>query len=264
MSKLLNLVQNEFQKMFARKKIWVFFGLLLIITLIAGGALGHLKNNPDFEEASIQQLTGQTFPLAMFEGLDDLLAIFVILLIADLITEEYVNGTLKVSLLRPVSRTQLLIAKVVVLAIVMAMLLIFTMIVSYIAGIIFLGWGDQMILEDQTLTTTQGVLTVVKGYLSMILPVTALGLVTMLISLHLNSVGSTIGIGLAIYFISEIAGQLSQTLRPFLLTTYFRYYLIVINGNWKQILNGLAAFLIYGGGCYLLSLITFKRKDLLH
>ena len=76
--------------------------------------------------SSLGRFNGQSFPLTLFGGvMSTILPIFVVILIANMVTDEYTDGSLKLPLLRQVSRNELLIGKLVSLTVVMILMMLF-------------------------------------------------------------------------------------------------------------------------------------------
>lgn len=108
---MLSLVKNELIKLFAGKKIYVFMlAIVLANSLIGVESLVGAIDIP---------VNGQNVPILMLPTIVNiLLPLFVIVLVAGMITDEYANGTLKLSLIHPVSRTSLLTAKLLALGVI--------------------------------------------------------------------------------------------------------------------------------------------------
>jgi hypothetical protein len=143
-------------------------------------------------------------------------------------------------------------------------LLLFSMIISYITGTVFFGWGSRFLLMGKTYSMGMGILLTTAAYLLTSLPVMAMALVVLLVSLYLNGSGAVIGLGMGFFFAQTIASQLSPKIAPYLIFTYNDFWSLLFSAQWRKVGYGLLVFAIYGGVSYILSLRTFKQKDLLH
>lgn len=265
MVRLLNLIHNELIKIFARKKIYVFMVIILFFNGIFGvSSLMAKRNMPAQIANDVVNFNGQVFPVTSLDGLSTILAIFLIILIADMLTEEYIGGTLKLPLLRPVTRGQLLAGKTLALFLVTVLLFLFTMLSGYLIGILSLGWGNKFVMAHTTLSSLKGILTTLMVYGLTLLPIFAFGVAVLALSLFLTSSGSVIGLAIGMLFAGSIISQVSRTLSPFIITTYFKPYHDLINGNWAAINAGLLAFVVYTAVFYLASHWYFTRKNLLY
>ncbi|MEC9488219.1 MAG: ABC transporter permease [Halanaerobium sp.] len=253
---MANLIENELIKLFAKKKLYIFLGIIFAMILIPGLVF-------KFSEVA-KPVSGQQFPLEILNSnVELLLPIFLAILVADLITEEYRDGTLKLFLVHPVSRSKLLHAKLITILIAVVILMAFSLVASYAMGTILFGWGQGLQFGDANYQGFQGILVTAGAHLFSILPLMACALVLLVIALNLTSGGAVVGISIGLIMGLTVLGQISLAARPYLLTTYFRYYLLFLNQpGWKELLQGVAAVLLYGGISYILSLRFFQHKDL--
>jgi len=257
---MLNVLKNELIKLFARRKIYVFLSILLIVSLAVLASSLITRNLNSF----IKEY-GQTFPLTLFDSTASIIIpIFIIILIADLVTEEYVDGSLKLSLLRPVSRRKLLLGKMGALVIGIMVLLLFLLILGYAIGILIFGWGDQFLIKGRTLTTGEGLLFTLKVYMLSLLPYASFGALILLFAVFMSNTGSVVGIGIGILLISLLTGQVFPELSAYLISSYFNTLdLLTSDMGAPEIICGLSLVAIYGILFYALSSWGFSKKDLL-
>lgn len=99
---MINLIKNEIYKIIKQKKLYIFSCIsILAIILQYMGFLMVKQNNSSFE------IKLQLLPLMMISSLGMIIVIYISVLMADIITDEYRNGTLKLSLIRPITRFEL-------------------------------------------------------------------------------------------------------------------------------------------------------------
>lgn len=123
------IIKNEFFKLSKQKKPFVF--ALLVILFIGIGAFAVSKNvsNPVANEI-FKMLTS---------GMSQLIIIFGILTVAECITEDCKNGTIKMTTVQPVSRTTVFLGKFAYVAITIVLMYLFVEIVAFIVTSIFIG-----------------------------------------------------------------------------------------------------------------------------
>jgi len=254
---MINILKNELFKLFVQKKIYIFMGLMFIMTLISALVF-------KFAEIDII-ISAQSFPLeALKMNIDMLLPIFITILIADMITDEYRAGTLKLPLIHPVSRKKLLNAKILTLIIASIILLLFLLIISYILGVIMFEWGAGFTFNEITYSNVQGIWMTICSYFISVLPILAYGLIIILISLILTSSGAVVGIAIGILFAFSILIQVSEILRPYLLTYYFSFFAMLLkNPLSMEIILGLFVIGVYSTIAYIASVRLFIKKDIL-
>lgn len=224
-----------------------------------------------------QNINGQTYPLHMLQGIDIITIIFIISLLADIVTDEYKNGTIKLSLLRPVSRTKLLISKLVCLLFGLFFLYIFTMVISYVLGSFFWGFGDQfefsgirytplgeMVNYTCSFSSFEGILFTICSYLLSLIPYFIFGILVLFISLFFSSMGATICISLGVWLSMTLISQQIIQVRPYMLSSYFTFYLeFASNINIMQVILGFSIMFFYCIAFFLGGLLVFRKKDIL-
>ncbi|SDK29422.1 ABC-2 type transport system permease protein [Sediminibacillus albus] len=174
----MNLVYNEQVKLYARKSTWIMFVILAVIILgiaILGKTVGDLGNE-EYGEDWRQQLEQENAELT--EGMDEeqiaydqvvkennyylendikpqnydvwqsvidnsmlsaLLSLFTIIVAAGIVAHEFRWGTIKLLLIRPVSRTKILFSKYVSVLLFALTSLVFLLLFSWLTGAVFFG-----------------------------------------------------------------------------------------------------------------------------
>jgi ABC-2 type transport system permease protein len=277
---MISLIKNEIYKIFKQKKLYIFAAVIAALTILqyVSYLVTHqiAEKNPDIK-AAFANMNGQTMPLTMLGGLSTILVIFITILLSDIMTDEYKTGTLKLSLIRPVSRIKLLISKMFSVLIGSAVLLLFTMIISYIFGVIFFGWGDKFVFQgikyslngdmsNYTVTygVFKGILFTLFSYFIALVPYMAFGMVALFFATIFSNMGATIGTMLGIWVVLDIVRSALKAARPYVINTYFTYYMDFANNiNWGNVLAEFGVILAYGIVFFAASAIIFRKKDIL-
>lgn len=108
MNSFIAAIKNENQKLFSRKRTYVFLGISAVIPLITLIFLLYFQN-----VQGIRITESMRFPsliLSFFTGL--LLPLFISMNVIEAFTGEVGEGSLKASLLRPVTRFKIFMAKI--------------------------------------------------------------------------------------------------------------------------------------------------------
>ncbi len=257
------LIKNEIIKLVRQKKLYVFLGIILLITL----ALLFVGSTIE-EETGVVAAGGQAFPLGLLEGMVSLLPLLLLFLVSDMIAGEYSSGTLKLSLLYPVSRDKLLASKMVSILIVTSLLLTFTLMAGYIVGLFSGGWTEGFIFAGQEYTAGTGVLMTLQSYLISILPLYAIGMLYLFLSLLVNNGTAALGLSLVTFFTMTAVSDFVELLRPYLPTSYLQLFQFILLRKEDAGLSELAVsgFVVLLVGIALLaaaSFYLFRRKDLL-
>jgi ABC-2 type transport system permease protein len=130
LSSLLRLVVNEQQKIYARLRTWIMLAIL-VLSVISLGALMKFVIN-----AGIGHVL--TF-MDMAVSLSSLVFIFTIILAGDIVASEFSWGTIKLLLIRPASRSKILLSKYVSVLLFLVVQLVLVLVFSYFTGLLFFG-----------------------------------------------------------------------------------------------------------------------------
>ena len=99
---MYRLIKNEMTKMFSRKSTWVM--ILIVIALTAASPVIALQLTPDVKPSLWEQVQENS-------SLISILAIFVSAAAATIVASEFSQGTIKLLLIRPLSRSRVLLSK---------------------------------------------------------------------------------------------------------------------------------------------------------
>ena len=253
---LYRLIKNEFYKMLKMKKLYIFMMIITVMTIIPvlaskfGGAEIVMKVN--------------TFPLENLSlSAEMIIPIFIVILAAEMMTNEYNNGTFKLSLINSAKRSEVLISKLLVMITFIFGILMFTLMISYISGSIFFDWGVPFEINGHVLSEVNGILYTFGMYLLSIIPLTAFSVLVFYISLNLNSPGSVVGINIGLIFLLSLIRQLSASISPIIISNYFNTGLILNSANiLNEIIFLITISLIYLTIFYSLSWVNLKNKDI--
>lgn len=254
---MIPLIKNEWHKLFSGKIFLAFLGVVLflyvlpIVETILG--LNHRVS-----------LSGQTLSFSVLGPLaTNILPLFIIISMSQMLVEEYVNGTLTLTLIQPVSRAKILTAKLLSLILPLFIFLFFSLLSGYLIGTLFFGWGEQFLIQGRAFSPAAGIGITLGSYLLTLIPLLAFVSFVMLLSLQFNSSGVAVGILLGILVGMSVAGQLFPTLQPYLLVFQISYFgTLFLNPQWDLIGRALLVVLAYGMGSYLLSIYLFKKRDI--
>ncbi len=251
---MYGLMKNEIIKAFARKKLWFF----LIVQFLFGVVPLILRIFTD---------AGQTYPLFL-HGLTIswIIPIYIAILTADMIAEEYDNGTLVLSLVHPVTRGELLAAKVLSLFALTVFILIVTMAIGYAAGTAALGWGSRFLHRGIEYTSARGTYLTIFTYLCSAVPLFAFGLLVTFLAFLLGSSGAVVGISIGTMLLSTALGYLVPEAAPYLVTNHFGSFSqsLLFSRNLPEAELGLKVMAVYGILSYVCSYALFRSRDLVN
>ncbi len=202
------------------------------------------------------RVVGSTeFPLVVLSMFSyTILPLFATFVAIDMFNGEFSSNTMKITLTRPVSRFGVFSAKVLNLAVFIAVNLLFVMILSLLAGFIF----------NPSSASLTGIVRVVLSYVTTFFPVFVFGLLVVLLSNILRG-------GLAVFFLSIIIfigfnflGIVFSNFSSFFITSMFDWYTLWIS----ETVNGFKIFrqILIMSGCGIMLFTAgyylFDRKDI--
>lgn len=255
------LIRNELFKLFRMKKTYVFFMILFVMTVVPVYYFLHPESGV---MTIVEGANAQALPLVLLASLAQFLGIFMAIYVAEILTDEYKNGTLKLSMMHSAGRIRLLYSKVAAVMAFNAIMLAFSLLITYIVGIIAFGWGENFIFNGATYSTGEGLWMTLSAYAVSLIPYMGFGMMAVFISIcaenMTNALVITIGIFMSGQYLNAIPvlRNCSVVVQMYLLHENFvKTYDIV------QAFTGIAVSLAHIIVFYLLSLYVFKKKDIL-
>lgn len=274
------LIQNELVKIFSKWRSYI--GFLAIGVLIPLVLWGISKTGPAFERDVARSLSGGL--MVVGSVLNGFLATYLImnflwvhipflitLVAGDVIAGEGTSGTFRIYLTRPVSRTRIVIAKLIATFLYTVLLIGFFALMSLGLGALWLGTGDLAVFHQGVLVLPEQMVWGRFG-LAFLFATGAMCVVAalcfMFSSMVSNAIGPIIGamsviiIGLAV---STIPIDWFTNIRPYIFTTYFDIWQQVFYDPvpWDQIGRSLSVLALYAAGFIGISYVIFVRKDIL-
>jgi ABC-2 type transport system permease protein len=250
------MILVELQKLVRRPRTWVSIGLLCSLPAVVAVFLtvSHIAPKPGGATAFLSAVlaNGALYPAA---ALAIVLPIFLPVAVAivggDAIAGEANGGTLRYLLLRPVSRTRLLVAKLVSLTVYTGLAVLAVAATSYVVGVsLFTSQPSAVVsVSGTTMTTTQLAFRIVAamGYIGV--SMLGVGAIALFLSTFTDSgLAATLG-ALAALITSQVLVALDAAgaVRPYLPTRYWLAWIDLFRDPilWRDIDRGLALQALY-------------------
>lgn len=179
---MISIIQNELIKFKTSKKLYVTLIIAAIISIT------RIKFLDKLEGVNIDG----TMALESFMwGITVVILYWIIVLIGEEITDEFKNGTMKLSLVNPITRTQYFIAKIIYMTLITLALIILYFSFSMIYSLVVYG---QIGINDIVNLFGRNILIVV--------PVISFGVVISIVAMFVNSGSNLVvsGIGILMFF----------------------------------------------------------------
>jgi len=266
------MIRTELVKTLRRPRTWVTILLLnalptLVAVLLALTDLGPRPGSgPAFLSAVLAD--GTLFPLAALAIILPLfLPVAVAVVAGDSVAGEAQQGTLRYLLVRPVTRTRLLVAKLVAVIAFVLLAVVVVAAVAYVVGSLLL--GDQALaasVSGTVLTPAQvAVRTLLAiGYIT--LSMLGVAAIALLLSTMTDSpLAAALG-ALALLIASSLLLTLdaAQTLQPYLPTRYWLAFVDLFRDPifWRDIVRGIGLQAVYVGVFLGAAWANFTTKDI--
>lgn len=233
-----SIIKNEF---ITNKKWSLILANILILasTAITYFAITKISKDVFLNESEIM--------LMFFKSTISIIPPFIIILISKIITEEFNNGGMKIYLINPISRTEVLIGKLVFICINVLITIATQIIMSIIATSILTQIPELGLISD-----------VIYKYLVTLIPIVGLISILFIPGLLIKSSRHTISFGIFIIVVFDILCSYFTKLNPYIIT-YILKNIIDMNSN---IVNNSIISLVYLLVGMVVSSYIFKNKEI--
>ncbi|OGU30955.1 MAG: hypothetical protein A2X67_02600 [Ignavibacteria bacterium GWA2_55_11] len=274
------LVWSEIVKTFLKKRTYLGFLIVLLVIPIVEWAFK--VEGGRFLRAATRNLAADFLVLGnLFNGwfvsyqVMNVLWIHVPLLITfvagDMLAGEATAGTYRLILIRPVSRTRILVAKYMTTVLYVVLFVAFLGVVSVGLAIVLLGTGDLLIFSRGILVLPEADVAwrFILAYILAVAPMMTIASIAFFTSSFVeNAIGpivATMGIVIVLTIITVLPVEAFNTSRTYL----FTYHLIVWQKAfldpipWSEIVVSLTNLAVYSCAAVTGTWFVFTRKDIL-
>lgn len=275
-----NLVETELYKIFRKGRSYIGFGAIAFIVIVIQIAL--FVDGESYLELGTQSLKDAfTFQGNLLNGYLSVFIIltslwvhipFLIALVAgDLIAGEAAAGTLRMLLIRPISRTQIICAKFLAILIYVLAIVVFMAAISLCTGLLIFGEGDLFVMKDILYIFESNdalwriLASFVFSFLSMSTVATLAFMLSAIVDSSLGPIIMTMSIIIVFMIVSSIDLSIFRAVKPFMFTTYMGAWRAFFSDpvEWQKIYTAAIAltshiFIFLG-----FTIWHFKRKDIL-
>lgn len=241
---------NEIVKLVKKKKMLAAGIFSILAVMIGQVAVTSIKHG-----LGLRVVGSTEFPLVVLSLISyTILPLFATFVAIDMFNGEFTANTMKLTLLRPVSRFSVFCAKVANLALFIAANLALVMVLSLLAGFLF----------NMTSVSFIGILRVFLSYGATFLPVFVFTLLVVCLA-------NVIRGGLAVFFLSVLVfialwvmGTLFSTYSSFFITSMFDWYTLWISDSLNVFKIVRQTLVLSGCGIMLFTaaFYCFDRKEL--
>jgi ABC-2 type transport system permease protein len=242
-------VLNESEKLWAQRKTKLFLSLSVFVPVTCALILYVLESN-----TGIMVTAGANFSLLMLQVFTfAVLPLFLFMAAADLFSGEAADRSLKLGLVRPITRHKVFASKVLAIGLYVVFYLVVLWHVSFLV-LLFLNNGN-VIVE---------VLTDSIAYVAAVIPMLSIGILAVFIAQWFKSSTGALTTCVIIYAIAQGLPFVLPTTAVWSVFSYTNWHMLWVNGAvpFGQLINGLLFLTSYGIIAYTLGLYLFQRKQL--
>ncbi|GFN29840.1 ABC transporter permease [Paenibacillus xylaniclasticus] len=208
MGSFIDLLRNENMKIYSRPRTWIMMGIMLVLMLASDIIAVSVGGNPDsmWEAFYMQAMLGFS-----------IVVIYAVIIAADSVAGEFSAGTIKLLMIRPWSRSKILLSKYIALIGFALFFFVALFVWNYVLDGIFFGFSSgtvkEMIGEESTKSIWNYMLSLFG--LQFVSTVMTTITISFLLSTVFRSGGLAIGLSLLLMFMSgTLYGVMSMVDKP--------------------------------------------------
>lgn len=133
----ISLMRNEWMKSYYRNKFIVFASIVFGLLLLGAGATLFFENSDLGGTSPLGAIKSLDFAVSAVDALFVFVLVFSTVMVISGVVTEYRSGTMKQLLIRPISRTQILLSKWLTVLLASFLILVALSLLSLILGAIF-------------------------------------------------------------------------------------------------------------------------------
>ncbi len=274
------LIQIELYKTFRKWRTYIgFIAFTLLIPIIeyavyAGGhyylrsMMRSLQDNFLFVG---NLLNGWFVSFIIMQAMYIHVPFFITLVAGDLLAGEGSAGTYRVMLSRPISREQVIISKYITGLIYTFIFIVFFASLSLFLGFALLGSGELLVIGEKIIifaaddVAWRFLLAYSSAFLGMSVVVSLALLFSSFVNNAIGPIIGTMAVIVIFFIFVELPFEIFEDISPYLFTKYMPLWLNFFDDpiNWKEVETSAIVLTAHSAVLFLITLFTFKRKDIL-
>lgn len=278
---MLTLISIEFYKVFKKWRTYIgFIAIGTLVPLIHVAMLVEGSRTLNFMTQNIQQsfvfvgnlLNGYFVSYLTLSSLAVHIPFLITLVAGDLLAGEATQGTYRLLVTRPVSRTQIIVSKFITGILYTNMLIIWLALMSLVLGIILFGVGELIVFRGDTIVIFRQSDVLWRfmmgyGFAALGMSVVA-SLAFFFSSLVENAIGpiiTTMAVIIVFLVISALQIDFFEDLRPYLFTNYIMNWRLFFDEplDTGEIFKSFGVLSVHIIVFFTAALMIFRRKDIL-
>ncbi len=262
MIKLLKALKNEMLKIFKSKKLYIVLVILFLYQLLMAYGTSQLAK----EEIMFGFISGLSFPLFFLsESISSLILLFCIVLISGAISDENNEGTLKLSLIRPITRNEFFTAKIISSFLLILFMLTITFFTALLSGVLFLGLeGNFYYSIGQEFSKNEGLIKTIFYYIFSLFPLAGFSMIIIFFSNIFKKTSLTITSSIGVLFLFQIISVILEKSKIFIITNHLDISKYIFQEIDKDFYSSFFVILGYIIIFSAINFVYFNKKDILN
>ncbi len=278
---MLTLIRIELFKILSRPRSYIgFVAITVIVSLIQLALYADGKNYWDFLIQSLDEsfkidglsFNGNMVCFIVLQTLIIQMPLLVALVSGDSISGEAAAGTLRSLLTRPVSRSKILLSKIIACEIYTFLLILWLGVLAWWGSLLYFGAGDLVVLKSESLTVIRSADTswrFIAAFGIAFLSLSVVVAVSMLLSAFTENSISPIIITMSTILIFTIIGtfdtSLFNAIKPYLFTTHMIIWRNMFDRPlpMEQMKESVEILVLHLVVLYGVTFVYFTKKDIL-
>lgn len=239
---MIDLVRIELYKIFRKWRTYIgFITIAIIVSIIEIAMLVEGENYLKFLTQNLQNifvfegnfLNGYLMSFLVLGALAIHIPFLITLVAGDLLAGEATSGTYRMLITRPITRNQLLTAKLIAATIYTNLMVLFLGVMSLGLGVILFGTGELIVIKDMLIIFAKDDIlwrfAIAYGIaaLSMMVVTSMAFFFSSMVENAIGPIVSTMAVIIVFYILSAINIEVLQDLKPYMFTTYMQSWNII-------------------------------------
>ena len=258
MKKIRALLAFEGRRMLTSKSTLIYV-IIYFISYIISVIFFQLYGS---DGSVLTEASAQSFPIQHLQAGILFTGTFIAIYVAQITRQERTQGTIKLILLRPVSRLQYYISRILSIAFFSMLLTLIQIAVGYLVGMLFFGWHGTLVFGGMVTSGLTGVgITFLSG-IAFAFAYFAFGMLMMLLSGFLPRLIDCAAAGIVILLIGQYA-EVLPSLRQYVLVhqmLFFHQDIFEMSAVYN--LRSATVILAYCLACSFAGYYVFRHEDL--
>ena len=257
MGSFFNLVQNENMKIYRRIRTWIMAAIILVVPILIG-VVTYFNTKP-------QGMPGAWNMFSNISSLYMLVTIFSVIIFSDIVASEFTWGTIKLLLIRPWTRSKILLSKL--LAGLIFTLFLTILFVAANFAISFFMFPNKPSLDNALPGSYTPAAYYMENLLYRYVDLLVISLFAFMISTLFRTSGIAIGVGIFLQFASNIFQVIFNPEKfawaKYLLFNNMDLSVYMLGGGKDGMTFGfsVAVLVVYAAVFLVISWLVFARRD---